>query len=307
MSEGVSDPEAGWLGHRERGTIAFIRFTAWLSSLLGRRLMRGLVWAIALWYCVFDRDVVAASRGWLERVLDRPVRRRDVFRHVATFAQVTLDRLYFARGEVERFTFTREGNEHLVALARGGGGAILLGAHLGSFEAMRAAGDEERFPITIVGHFENAAMITALLRELDPDFDGRVLHAGQDSLTLALELRDAVARGELIALLGDRVGLNEKEVRVPFFGRPARFATGPLLLASVLRVPIYLVFALYHPPNHYALHCEPFEEVVTLPRGRREEALEALATRYAARLEDHCRRAPFNWFNFFDFWEERAE
>ena len=24
--------------------------------------------------------------------------------------------------------------------------------------------------------------------------------------------------------------------------------------------------------------------------------------RYAARLEQHCRAAPFNWFNFYDFW-----
>jgi Predicted acyltransferase len=24
--------------------------------------------------------------------------------------------------------------------------------------------------------------------------------------------------------------------------------------------------------------------------------------RYAARLEHYCREAPFNWFNFYDFW-----
>jgi predicted LPLAT superfamily acyltransferase len=27
-----------------------------------------------------------------------------------------------------------------------------------------------------------------------------------------------------------------------------------------------------------------------------------LMRRYSARLEHHMRRAPFNWFNFYDFW-----
>jgi predicted LPLAT superfamily acyltransferase len=307
MSTDPTRESSEWLSQGERGTIALIRFTAWLTSFLGRGPMRIVIGVTALYYCLFDRKVVASSRAWLTRVHGHPARYRDIFRHVATFAQVTLDRLYFARGETNRFTFTREGNEHLIALSREKRGAILLGAHLGGFEAMRAAADDERFPVTIVGHFENATMITTLLRELDPDFDGRVIHAGQDSVTLALSLRDAIGRGEMVALLGDRIGLNEKHVQVPFFGVPARFATGPILLASVLRAPIYLVFALYRAPNHYALHCEPFADSVELPRGHRQEALEALVARYARRLEAHCRTAPDNWFNFFDFWEERAE
>lgn len=302
-----SRPRAEWLTQRERGTIAAIRFTARLAGWIGRGPMRVVVRVIALYYCLFDREVVRHSRGWLERVHERPARFRDVFRHVSTFAQVTLDRLYFARGDLVPFEVTRTGNQHLIELARRKTGAILLGAHLGSFEAMRAVGDGERFPIAIVGHFENARMISALLGDLDPGFEGRVIHAGQNSVDLALQLKDAIDRGDCIALLGDRVGLNEKDVVVPFFGQPARFATGPFLLASVLKVPVYLVFGLHHPPNRYDVYCEPFAERIELPRGRREEALEAFVSRYASRLEAMAREAPDNWFNFFDFWEDRAQ
>jgi hypothetical protein len=31
--------------------------------------------------------------------------------------------------------------------------------------------------------------------------------------------------------------------------------------------------------------------------------LAAVIRRYAARLEHHARQAPYNWFNFYDFWE----
>lgn len=295
---------AGWLTRGERGTVALIRFTAALASALGRRGMRPVVLAIALYYTLFDRTVREASREWLTLVHERPARLRDVFHHVATFAQVTLDRLFFAKGELDRFTVERNGNEHLEALAQEKRGAILLGAHLGSFEAMRASSRSERFPVTIVGHFENARMISALLEELDPDSASRVLHAGRDGVTLALELRDAIARGDFVALLADRVGLNDKDVRVPFFGRPARFATGPFLLASVLGAPIYLVFGLYRAPDRYELHCEPFVEDARLPRADRAAALEALVSRYASRLEAYARQAPDNWFNFYDFWED---
>ena len=32
-------------------------------------------------------------------------------------------------------------------------------------------------------------------------------------------------------------------------------------------------------------------------------AYESYARTYAERIEHHCRLAPDNWFNFFDFWQ----
>ncbi len=294
--------DAEWLTQRERGTIALLRLTAKVATAVGRRPAQLVVRGVALYYCLFDKEIVRHSRTWLERVHERPARFRDIYRHVATFAQVTLDRLYFSQGNLEPFEIKRTGTENLLRHKEAGTGAVLLGAHLGSFEAMRAVGGGASFPISIVGHFENARMITALLEDLDDDFNGRVIHVGQSSIDLALQLKAAIESGGLVALLGDRVGMNEKDIAVPFFGKPARFATGALLLASVLKVPVYLVFGLHHPPNRYELYCEPFAERVELPRGRRDEALEEYVARYAARVEEFARRAPNNWFNFFDFW-----
>jgi len=68
-------------------------------------------------------------------------------------------------------------------------------------------------------------------------------------------------------------------------------------------VPRLVAFGLHTPPNRYDLYCEPLADRIVLPRGAaREEALAAWASRYAARVEHHCRLAPYNWFNFYDFW-----
>ena len=91
-------------------------------------------------------------------------------------------------------------------------------------------------------------------------------------------------------------------VRVPFLGREAVFPAGPILLANALKVPVVLFFGLYMGGNRYQEHFELFADEINLGRASRPAELQAWVTRYAARLEHYCRLAPYNWFNFFDFW-----
>jgi predicted LPLAT superfamily acyltransferase len=211
--------------------------------------------------------------------------------------------MFLLQGATGAFEVRRTGNEYLQELARSRRGAVLIGAHLGSFEAMRASGAKERFPINIVGHFENARMINALLERLDPEASARVLHVGQDPMGFALKVRERLDAGEMVAILADRVGLNDKRVEVEFFGARAEFPSGPFLIAATLKCPVYLVFGLYFAPNRYELYCEPFAERIELPRQRRAQTLEEVVQRYAQRLESYVRKAPDNWFNFYDFWK----
>jgi predicted LPLAT superfamily acyltransferase len=109
----------------------------------------------------------------------------------------------------------------------------------------------------------------------------------------------------MLAILGDRVGLNDKHVAVTFLGHTALFPTGPFLLAAALKCPVYLVFGLYSEPNRYDLYCEPFLDKVELPRSSRQRALQEVTQRFAERLEHYAKRAPYNWFNFYDFWQAK--
>lgn len=293
-----------WLTQRERGSVWLIRLTFRLATLLGRRLMRPLVVAIAMWYRLFDRGAVRASRQWLGRVRGSPPGFWAIYRHIRTFAQVTLDRAFLISNKTSGLTFHCTGHEYLSEQAATGRGAVLLGAHLGSFEAMRAQGDAERLRIRILGHFENARMINELLSRLNLDRAASVIHIGSDPVGTMASVRARVEEGDFIAILGDRTGLDERAIEAPFFGEPALFPTGPFLLASVLRCPIYLVFGLYREPDLYELSCEPFARRLDLPRGDRKAALQEVVQRYADRLEHYCRRAPENWFNFYDFWSK---
>ncbi len=171
---------------------------------------------------------------------------------------------------------------------------------------MRAAAASYEMKINILAYFENARMISSFLGELNADFNTSVIAIKPNDPSFMFEVRDAIERGELVAVLGDRVGLGEKTVEATFFGQTARFPAGPYTLAAVLHCPVFLTFGLFRAPNHYDLHCEPFAERLDLPRKTREQALREHVQRYADRLEHYTRKAPLNWFNFFDFWRHEA-
>lgn len=291
-----------WLNQRERGSLLGMRIAFSLATLLGRGPMKLLVHAVALWYRLFDRRSVRASRDWLTRVDGARPGFWRIYRHIRLFCQVTLDRVFLLKGRTRMFQVATNGRELLHAQRESGRGAVLLGAHLGSYEAMRASGEVEEMPINIVGYFENARMINALLESMNPESAARVIHIGKDPIGSVTRIAERIEAGEMVALLGDRVGLNDRVVRARFFGEQAPFAAGPFLLAAALRCPVYMTFGLYHDPNRYDLYCELFAERIDLPRGERQAALSRWVQQYAERLEVYCRRAPDNWFNFFDFW-----
>ena len=298
-----SGPEAEWLTQRERGALFGMRLMFWMATVLGRGVARQFVSLIAVWYFAFDRRARSASRQFLSRIHGRPARWSEVFGHILRFSRVTIDRIFLLLDGHSAFQVKRTGHDYLAALARERRGAVLLGAHLGSFEAMRAGAQNTSLPLNIVGHFENARMINAFLSELNKEAAARVVHVGQDPVGFAMKVSERIENGELVAILADRVGLNDKQIEVPFLGEVARFPTGPFLLASLLKCPVYLVFGLYYEPNRYELFCEPFAERIELPRPQRQAALQAVVERYAARVEHYARLAPDNWFNFFDFWK----
>lgn len=293
----------GWLDMAEVGGVLGIRLLVVVSTVFGRAPARWLLHPVVLYYWVFGATARRASRNWLEKVYaPRHVTRTMTYEHMLRFAQVALDRLFLVRGQTRRFDIRIHDRERFLGIHRSGRGVIFLGAHLGSFEALCAVADTEDVRINIVGYFRNARMINAALRRLDPRSHARLISIQPGKIDFIFEIQDRVDRGEHIAILGDRVGLGKNTVEVKFMGSRAHLPTGVYLLAAILRCPVYLIFALYRDRNRYDVHCEEFADRIVLPRRARDPAIAKYAQRFADRLEHYGRIAPYNWFNFFDFW-----
>lgn len=302
----------GWRAVPEAGTVWGIRFVAWLLRSFGRRVVSAFLYVLCVYYALVRGTARRASRKYL-KLVGEPSGFGSVVRHLHHFAVTATDRLLFLTGNWSSLSITHHGHAYIDEAVESGKGAILLGAHLGSFDAMRALAASYDVPMNVVADFSNAARINRVLGLLAPNAKLRVISlAGPGDgeaaspVTTMLAIKSAIARGELVAILADRHDdKSGRTVEVPCFGELARFPTGPWILAHALACPIYFVAGLYAKPNRYDLYCEPFAPHVRLPRGKREDAMRALVTQYAERIEHHARLAPYNWFNFFDFWSTK--
>ncbi len=284
------------------GTVLGIRFVVALATIGGRSAARWFAMALAVYYTALSARTRRASRQFLARVGEAPSL-RNVLRHVATFASVAVDRLFFLRGDLRPFTFELRGHERVKELAARGRGALLLGSHLGSFAAMSAAARDFGVPLSVVADERSAARLARVLRRVAAGGGPEVIPVDPKGFDTVFRVKSALAAGHLVAILGDRTtGRDGRNVQVDFLGAPAHLPVGPYVVAHTLGCPVVLVFALFRGPNRYEISCEPFADELRLDRRDRAGALRAHAQRYADRLAFHARSAPYNWFNFHDFW-----
>ncbi len=297
-----SNNSAAWTQAPERGSHFLMRVMIWLSLRLGRTVSRGVLHLIAVYFLLLSPKVRKVSRAYLRRALGRPAGWRDSYRQFFAFASTLHDRIFFAQGRFDLFTFSYHGEAVLDPILSMGQGLFLVGAHLGSFEALHAmAHDHAKLRAIMVMHEENANKINGLLRYINPHLVLDVIALGH--IGSMIKVAERLAEGCVIGILADRTPVLETMQPVQLLGAQALLPTGPFRMAALLKRPVLFMVGLYMGGNHYAIHFETLADFTDIGRGQRAAAIESAIQRYAALVEQYCRKAPYNWFNFFDFWQ----
>ena len=291
-----------WTALPERGTPASLRLIAWIAVHIGRTAARLLLYPITLYFVISARAARRVSYEYLKRLRGRPPHWWNVFRHFHCFAATILDRVYLLRGEFEHFDVTLHEKEILHQQIESGKGCILLGSHLGSFEVLRTLGiTQQDFPLKVLMDTAHNQNITRFLDALNPKIASTVIVP--DRPDTLLRVKESLDAGSLVGMLGDRASSGGKITRCQFLGAPATFPAGPILLAAMMRCPVILFFGLYRGGKCYEIHFEHFADEVILNRDRRTEEIQHWMQCYVERLEHYARLAPYNWFNFYPFWD----
>jgi predicted LPLAT superfamily acyltransferase len=296
---------APWRARPEVGSRLALRLGYRFAVRCGRTSARLLLYPVTAYFLLRRAPERRASRAFLARVLGRRAGLREVARHLRCFGCTILDRMFLASERFRRFDIRAIGLADLDAALARGRGVLLFGSHLGSLDALRVLSHERpEVPIRVVLDVAQGPAFSAMLEELNPAMAATVIPARGGGPAVALAIQEALSRNAVVALPVDRAKPGNQLVRARFLGDAASFPAAPWLLAATLGVPIVLAFGLYRGANRYDLHFESFAEVARTDRGERRALLASWVQRYAERLEHYVRLAPYNWFNFYDFWQD---
>ena len=289
-----------WTARAERGSTSLIRLIAWLAHAAGRPLCRILLYPIVLYFFVADTAARRASYEFLSAATNRRAGWVDVFAHLYSFAATLLDRVYMAAGDFHRFHISIAGDDLVQHALASGRGCLLLGSHLGSFDLLMLANTAFKgLPVNIMMHFDPRSRVRRIAGIDDSGF--RIIPLGRpNSFLRAYELLE---RGEIVAMLADRVDGSGASLESRFLGKSASFPLGPHLLAARAGVPVILCFGLYEGGADYRIEFAEFGSAA--PANSRGVMLQPAVDRYASMLEQAAKRHPNNWFNFYPYWARR--
>ncbi|HLI18994.1 MAG TPA: acyltransferase [Rhodanobacteraceae bacterium] len=296
-----------WLDRPEAGGWFAIWLIRFIGLHFGRTFARLFLYPITLYFYFRRGPERRASRDYFRRINGRPGSPLQVMRLIHAFASTILDRVFLLARGIDGFRVTTRGVEELHRHLDRGQGVLLLGAHVGSFEVLRVlATRRPDCELKLVMDKSKTPALTALLEALAPELAGSVIDTARGGPDIVLALSEAVRKGAMVTLLGDRGRPHELMRDAPFLGEDAPFPAAPWQIAALLEVPVVLCLGMYRGGNRYDLIFETLAEQVKLPRADREAALDPYIRHYAARLEHHLRDAPCNWFNFYDFWQPQC-
>jgi predicted LPLAT superfamily acyltransferase len=278
-----------------------LRVMAFLSLRLGRTLSRIPLYGIAIYFFLFAPNARRHARRYLRLALGRRPSARDRFRQILSFATTIHDRVYLVSGQFEIFNITLEGEALVHAQSQTGRGAMLMGAHMGSFEVTHSLGRRQRgLEVAMAMYEENARKINATLAAINPHLVSDIISLGR--IDAMLNIAERLERGAFVGVLADRTLGREPVQAVSLLGERAYLPTGPMRAAAILRCPVFFMAGLYRGKNNYHAVFERVADFSAIPAGARNAAVRSAIERYAAVLDQYCRSDPYNWFNFYDFW-----
>lgn len=291
-----------WISARERGSAWTIALMIQLCRRRYRWLVELLLYPIAAYFFVTGRAAHRASRQFFTRASGR-FGWSDYYRQLLCFSRCLVDRVSILSGDAGQFHIQHSGRRELLAARSNGRGLIMLGSHLGSFEAAKLLARERMdIDIHIVAYFAGSTKIRQALDAINPALRHRFIDpTGADAV---FQMREVIDNGGILAILADRTGIGERQATVGFMGQPAQLPTGPYYLAAILRCPVFCFFGLRVGDFSYHTYAIKLADQITLKRSQREAQAQAWAQRYAELLAAKARAYPTNWFNFFPFWDE---
>jgi predicted LPLAT superfamily acyltransferase len=315
LSKPLSANDAHWTQLKEAGSPMGLEAMRFILKYGGRHLAKFLLFFVVLYFFIFHSKSRQASKQFLEKVQSTAEGKHQLgngnitlwmlWKHQWEFGASCLDRAICWSGQIDHFDIDWVNYKEVYSKVKEGKGCILLGSHLGNVDILRAYSKQKKFvKLNVFMVKGQSKFFQNIITKLNQQSDIEIIPIEEINVTTSMMLKEKLDKGELIALLGDRITSLEhfSAQEAPFLNENALFPEGPYLLSHLLKCPIYTIFSVRTGPSRYKVNIEKLSDSVELPRQNRKEQLSALLQKYVARLENMAIQHPFQWFNFYNFW-----
>lgn len=296
-----------WADINEVSASLGLKILFFIYRVFGRSPVLIILYPVISWFFLASRVARESSRDYLSRLYAYSGGKSpkpsslNVFRHLYAFGECILDKLIIWSGRIDDLPYSLEGLEEFHSHATVGHGAIVAVSHLGNLDFCRAIG--LLYPdinLTVLVHTSHAVKFNQLLKSINPESALNIIQVSKFSMHDAILLSEKIEKGGLIAIAGDRVPLLwGNTVSVNFMGSKAEFPVGAYMLAKTLGCPLFSLISI-KVKGKYELSCRKISE---LGGEDRSSSIQEAAQAFANELEKGCLKSPFQWFNFYPFWQ----
>ncbi len=293
----AKSPGKQWNGKSRGGRFGY-QFFVYTIRLLGIRCAYFFLAFIVIYFIPFAPKATKAIWAYnrKRRGLGRLASLKELVCHYYVFGQTLIDKVAIKGGMAKRYKFEFDNYERFLEILNSGKGVVMIGAHIGCWEA--GAGFFGSY-----GKKINIVMFDAEHQQIKEVLDSnaaqeelfKVIAINKDAIEAMLKMKIALNNGEYICFNGDRFVDKDSVRRVDFLGAPVRLPLGPFKISAKCRVPVVFYYSMREPGFKYRF---VFEEAM-LEKGTE---VNALVGQYAESLERMVRKYPRQWFNFYDFW-----
>ena len=294
---------AEWEG-KSRGTALGYRIYIFFIRHLGLNAAYFILHFVVFYFCIFSPKSSRAIYYYF-RKRQRYSKVKSFFSIYTSyyrFGQTLVDKMAISSGFKDRYTYNFDGTELISDLLEAGKGGILISAHVGNFEVSEfffdVVGTNVLDKISLVTWDQEHREIKEYMKSITSESSIKFILI-KDDMSHIFEIHQAISKGEIVCFTGDRYIKGTKFLEEELMGAKAKFPLGPYLMASKLNIPVLFVYVMKEPKKHYQLYARS----IKVERGDAKGILKA----YTQNLEWILKKYPLQWFNYFDFWQDRKK
>lgn len=294
--------------YRKRGNLAGLYVFKLLCTWFGLRPAYALVYFVGLYYLLFDSQAAGGAMAYVRRMYPGsgwPYRVWCVYMIIVNQGKCLIDRYALGMGLVE-FEYEIAGfGRALEALGSSDKGAVLLTSHMGNWQASMTAIDRFGRKVNLLMRNELNEAVRKVLDIYCRGDSVRIIYTDQ-FLGGMVQCSTALARGELVSIMGDRA-YGASAVEVEFLGGRAMLPVSAFVLAATMQCPLIIMFTARVAGGTYHIDMSNVIHPAFSGRKNRKRELGGWIRLYAASMESFAREHPLQWFLFEDIWKNNID